>query len=117
MSDGEMEIEEVAGLFYAPGADFVFGKYVKIGIRTEMIFQRAIEDGYYAGIQAHTDHFLQMDDGEMKALTDKEFTALIDTRIPHHLAPIDADMWRAYFIIGWTCVTLCIVPLDENRLE
>jgi hypothetical protein len=114
MKEREIRLEEVAGLLCAPGADFVFGKYITIGTQTTMIFQRAIEDGYRAGIQAHAKRFLESDDGEIKALTDKEFTALIDQLIPQRLTPTDADMWKAYFIVGWTCVTLGIVPLGEQ---
>jgi hypothetical protein len=116
MKDGEINIEDVAGLLYAPGADFVFGKYVMIGTRKELIFQRAIEDGYRAGVQAHTKRFLGSEDGEIVALTDKELTALIDQLVPQHLTPTDTDIWRAHFIIGWTCVGLCLVPLDNGSL-
>jgi hypothetical protein len=114
MKDGEIEIEEIAGLLHAPGADFVFGKYITIGTHTEMIFQRAVEDGYKAGVQAHTKRFLTSEEIELVLLTDKEFTELIDTLVPQHLTPTDADIWRAHFIVGWTCVGLRIVPLDEQ---
>ena len=114
MEEKELKIEEVAGLLHAPGADFVFGKYITIGTRKEMIFERAIEDGYRAGIQAHTKRFLDSEDGEIEALTDKQFTLLIDQLVPQHLTPTNADIWRAYFIIGWTCVTLGIANLDKG---
>lgn len=115
MQDDELKLESVAGLLHAPGADYVFGKYITIGTRKELIFERAIEDGYRAGVQAHSRHFLG-DEGEIEVLDDTQFTALMDRLMPRDLSPRDTSTWRAHFIVGWTCVALCLVPLDNGSL-
>jgi hypothetical protein len=103
------------GLLHRPGADYVFGKLVKIGSRDTLIFERATEDGYRAGIQAHADHLENQ--GEIEILTDYQFTRLINQRIPRTLASAAARIWRANFIVGWTCVALLLVPPEELSPE
>lgn len=116
MHDKERRIEDIAGLTYMPDADYMFGKYITMGTKRDLIFDRAIEEGYRAGIRAHTAYFLTSPEAELRALSDKDFTTMIDPLVPQHLSPDDAETWRAYFIVGWTCITLRLVALDEGPL-
>ncbi len=101
---------QIEGLVYMPNCDLPFGKTMRMGTQDVTIYERVIEHGYRAGIQAHGAHLETQ--GELEALTDTQFTALLDTCVPSGLSPKNKELWRAYFIVGWTCVHLCLVPLE-----
>ena len=83
----------------SPTLDLPFGKTIRLGPMKTLIFERAIEDGYNAGIQAHRERFEAGHDETV--LTDHEMTACIECRIPRNLSPRNEAIWRAYFIVGY----------------
>ncbi len=109
----EPPFENIAGVEYLPGTDLPFGKKLRIGKQETTIYERAIEEGYRAGIRAHARHYEQTN--EIEVLTDHRFTELIDQEIPRNLDADNTALWRSYFIVGWTCVSLFLVPLEEGN--
>lgn len=103
--------EQIADLEYYPDCDLPFGKVIMMAMPT-VIYQRALEAGYQAGIQAHRDHLKQT--GDTEALTDRDFTTIIDRYLPEGLTPDNETLWRSYFIVGWTCITLEIAPFTQE---
>lgn len=102
-------LEELGGLIYSPQTEYPFGKLIRLGGVSTLIFEKAIEDGYQAGLSAAAAHAEQ--GGEVEVLTDRQFTALINQSLPSGLSARNQGIWRAYFIVGWTCFHLGLAEL------
>ncbi len=112
MSD-ELSLEELNGLVYVANADLPFGKVICIGNVPVTIYERAIAAGYQAGIDAHVAHIKEQ--GKMEALTDVEFTRVLDAHMPTSLSGHNQELWRAYFIVGWTWVFLDLPRFEASQ--
>ena len=106
----EPALETIAGLTVSPETDIPFGKQFQMGHYEYTIYDRAVEQGYQAGI-AHHRSFMQDlgDDGPPAMLDDAQFTFVLDAFTPKELSAHDSAMWRAYFIAGWCAVYLGLV--------
>lgn len=99
----------VAGLTISPETDIPFGKQFQMGLYEYTIYERATEQGYYAGIAAHLDFIHTHDDCPPAMLDDAQFTLTLDAFTPKDLPAHDRAMWRAHFIAGWSAVFLGLV--------
>jgi hypothetical protein len=110
MNNNDYPVSEIAGLLYCPTTDMPFGKTIRIGNNDVTIFERVIEQGYLAGVQAFKDQVATQ--GDVEILDDQELTGVINERCPHELSPRNQTIWRAYFVVGYTCAHLGQVPLE-----
>ena len=101
--------ETMAGLTISPETDIPFGKQLHMGLYQYMIYERATEQGYYAGIAAHLNFMHDQGDIPPTMLDDACFITLLDAFMPKDLAEHDQSMWRAHFICGWAAVFLGLI--------
>jgi hypothetical protein len=106
--------ETVAGLVISPETDIPFGKQLHIGLYEYTIYERATEQGYYAGI-AHHFNFLHDQGSETPVMLDDEgFARVLDAFTPKDLPAHDRSMWRSHFIAGWSAVFLGLVRTVQD---
>ena len=113
-------IETVAGLAISPETDIPFGKQLHMGLYEYTIYERATEQGYYAGIAHHLNFMHDQGDIPPAMLDDEGFIAMLNAFTPEGLREHDRSMWRAHFIAGWSAVFLGLirtVPDDEAQGE
>jgi hypothetical protein len=106
----EPPMETLAGLIVSPETDIPFGKPFQMGLAQYTIYERAIEQGYQAGIRAHLDFMKDHADSPPVMLDDAQFTLLLDAFQPKEMATRDRALWRAHCIAGWVSVFLGLVP-------
>ncbi len=108
MSD-DLHFERIAGVEIAPDADLPFGKPFVAGQAGYIIHDRAIEEGYQAGIVAHFDwlRFQHLDTPIMA--NEKHFALMFKVFLPKGLTRRASELWRANFIAGWASVYLGLV--------
>jgi hypothetical protein len=94
-----VRLEMVGDLLIAPQSDIPFGKTIRLGTMKALIYERVIENGYLAGIQAYKKHVETVQD--YVVLTDHELTEMIDRLLPSGLSDRDVEVWRAHFVIGY----------------
>ncbi|HEX4204813.1 MAG TPA: hypothetical protein VHZ51_11590 [Ktedonobacteraceae bacterium] len=108
-------METLAGFTYSPKTDIPFGKQVRIGVQDSVIYQSVIEEAYHIGIEAHLQFMEDHDLTEPVVLDDKQFSMVIERLMPQELSSYDEGLWRSYFIVGWTCVSLGLVETQEEE--
>jgi len=105
--------ETIAGLDIIADADMPFGKHFQMGHVIYTIYDRAIENGYQAGVQSHLALIREMQLPAPFALDLEQFTALLSVCTPRDLGSENAGLWRAHFIAGWSSVFLGLTDLSE----
>ncbi|MBE3560127.1 MAG: hypothetical protein IMW89_13020 [Ktedonobacteraceae bacterium] len=113
--EGVPALERIGDLTYAPETDLPFGKRIRIGLQDCLIYQSAIEQGYRTGIRAHLQFLADHQLSDPVVLDDQQFTILIEHFLPQNLSPVDQGLWRSYFILGWTCISLGILTEEEEE--
>ena len=109
--------EEIEGLTVSPRTDIPFGKQFQMGLAEYTIYDRAIEQGYEAGIHAHLDYLEHEKLTTPVILDDVQFAMVLDTITPKHLEGYNKSLWRAHFLAGWASVYLgfvCLAGQDTN---
>ncbi len=109
--------EEIEGLTVSPRTDIPFGKQFQMGMAEYTIYDRAIEQGYDAGIRAHLDYLEHEKLTTPVILDDVQFATVLDAFIPTHLEGYNKSLWRAHFLAGWISVFLGLVQTissDDN---
>lgn len=101
--------ETLAGLTISPETDIPFGKQLHMGLYQYTIYERATEQGYYAGAAAHLNFMHDQGDTPPAMLDDACFTTLLNAFMPKDLAEHNRSMWRAHFIAGWSAVFLGLI--------
>jgi hypothetical protein len=102
-------IETIAGLTVSPETDIPFGKPLHMGLYEYTIYERATEQGYYAGIAAHIGFMHDQETDAPVMLDDVQFALMMNAFVPQQLLAHDKAMWRAHFIAGWSAVFLGLV--------
>ena len=105
--------QTIAGLNVYSEADLPFGKQFQMGRVIYTIYDRAVESGYQAGIQAHLALIQEMELDTPLAPDDEQFIALLNGFTPKELSSENAKLWRAHFIAGWVAVFLGLIDLRE----
>ncbi|MBA2679568.1 MAG: hypothetical protein H0U76_14375 [Ktedonobacteraceae bacterium] len=107
--------EEIEGLTVSPRTDIPFGKPFQMGLAEYTIYDRAIEQGYEAGIAAHFDYLAHQKITTPVMFDDALFETVLDTFTPKQLEGYNKSLWRAHFLAGWTSVYLGVVRLHEEN--
>ena len=105
----EPPMETIAGLEISPETDIPFGEPFQMGLYQYVVYERAIKQGYQAGIAAHLDFCRDHDNCPPLMLDDAQFTLTINAFMPKDLSKRDQAMWRAHFIAGWAAVFLGLI--------
>ncbi len=100
------QLETIGGVTYSPGTDIPLGKTIRMGITECTIYESAIEQGYQAGVQAHTEYLRDHNSTTPVILDDAQFTLVIEHFMPSNLTPFNQGLWRSHFIVGWSCMYL-----------
>lgn len=116
-SSGAPPMESIAGFTYSPKTDIPFGKHIRIGVQDSLIYQSIIEEGYRTGINAHLQFMEDHQITDPVILDDKQFSMVIEQLKPAELSQYDEGLWRSYFIVGWTCVSLGIIDEEDEEDE
>jgi hypothetical protein len=114
--DAQPSTETIADLTISLETDIPFGKQLYMGLYEYTIYERATEEGYYAGIVAHLKFIHDHGDDPPAMLDDEGFALMLNAFMPKGLPAHDQSMWRAHFITGWSAVFLGLireVPDDE----
>jgi ribosome modulation factor len=106
-------VETVVGLTISPETDIPFGKPFRMGFYEYMIYERATEQGYQAGVAAHLSFMHDQGDRAPAMLDDEQFTIMLDAFMPKELPTHDRLMWRSHFIAGWASIFLGLDRVDE----
>ncbi len=107
------QIETIADLSIMPHADLPFGKQFQMGQVIYTIYDRAVEQGFQAGIAAHFD-YLSATKSDVPVILDEEgFAFVLRSCTPKDLDEENASLWKAHFIAGWASVFLGLSGLDE----
>jgi hypothetical protein len=107
------QIETIAGLSIAPHADLPFGKQVQMGQVIYTVYDRAIEQGYQAGVAAHFDYLHATQRTAPVILDETQFAFVLTSFTPSNLDETNAGLWKAHFIAGWASVFLGLSGLSE----
>lgn len=104
----EPDRETLAGRDYSPRTDIPFGKPFQMGLAVYTISDRAIENGYRAGIDTHKEYIRDHQNGDPVMLDDEQFLLVLKACTPAGLSERTTGLWRAHFIAGWTSVYLAV---------
>jgi hypothetical protein len=105
----DVPFEQIGDLVISPQTDIPFGEPFRMGLAVYTIYDRAVKDGYQAGIQRHLE-FIQDHPGCSPTILDDEgFHLVLDTFMPEGLSEHDASQWRSSFIAGWASIFLGLV--------
>jgi hypothetical protein len=116
MSDfSDVPLEEIGGLVISPNSDIPFGKQFRMGLAEYTIYDRAVEQGYNAGILAHLQFIQDHDNCAPVMLDDVSFTQVIHAFVPAGLTEHNESVWSAHFIAGWVSVGLGLVREVEEQ--
>ncbi len=107
--------EEIEGLTVSPRTDIPFGKQLQMGLAEYTIYDRAIEQGYEAGIAAHLDYLAHQKITTPVMFDDAMFATVLDAFTPKQVEGYNKSLWRAHFIAGWVSLYLGCVRLAEEE--
>ena len=111
----DVPFEEIGGLTISPHTDIPFGKPFQMGMVIYTIYDKAIEEGYVAGIRAHQQFMRESDDCSPGMPDDVQFSRILKTFVPEGMSERNAMLWRAHFIAGWASVYLGLVREREEE--
>lgn len=114
----DVPFETIEGLTISPQTDIPFGKPFRMGLVEHTIYDRAVEQGYDAGIRTHLT-FLQDHQGcPPVMLDDAGFALMFKSFMPKGMNEHDVSLWRSSFIAGWASVFLGLVRVElESEQE
>ena len=111
MNDKKNPVSQPAKVLSFPTRMFPHGKTLRIGLHDVTIFERVIEQGYQAGVQAFWDEWDTQED--VRLPDDLELKKMLDKQCPLDLSPDDERIWRAHFILGYMCGHLGLLPVKK----
>jgi len=108
-------LETIGGFPFSPGSDLPFGKpFLRMELAEYIIYERALEDGYFAGIRVYLEFIKHTQATEPVMLDDRQFTLALSHFTPQALLSFHKGFWRSHFIVGRTCVSLGIAAEQEG---
>ena len=108
----DMPLMQVGDLVMSPNTDIPFGKPFRMGLAEYTIFDKATEEGYQAGLQAHVHCIEDHGNCDPIALDEKQLGLVLDAFVPKGLTEHNDGVWRAAFIAGWFAVFLGVASLE-----
>ena len=109
----DMPFEEIGGLEISPYTDIPFGKQFRMGLAEYTIYDKAVEDGYHAGIQEHLQFIQDHNNCPPVMLDEVSFTLMLKSFTPTGMTEHNTSMWNAHFIAGWVSVGLGLTRVLE----
>ena len=108
-----LNLDTVTGLSVMETADLPFGKQFQMGLVVYTIYDRAIEQGYQAGVAAHLDYLRELHLDTPVMPDEKQFVSLVNAYLPKTLDANNAQLWKGHFIAGWVSVYLGLSGMPE----
>jgi hypothetical protein len=105
----DMPFEKIGGIEISPNTDIPFGKQFRMGLAEYTIYDRAVEEGYHAGIQAHLEFIHDHNNCPPTMFDEVGFSMVLKSFTPAGMTEHNESIWKAHFIAGWVSVSLGLV--------
>ena len=110
-------LETVGGFTISPQSDLPFGKQFRMGLVEHTIYERAVEDGYNAGIKWHLQYRFDHGWCDPGMRDEEQFARLVTQFLLKGLNTYRAGLRKSSFIAGWAAMFLGLVQVVPDEEE